>query len=242
MLFWPGAKTARFRPMKITARCHPALAPLLPSPVPAGQALPGWLGAMPSEVPADSLGGEAVRTLKHCPPIIDAMRLGVLILNPVDLTVRDGEVHWDWDPPVLTDAVISRAPVGVHVPEQAEGSPLRSDHLVLKFINYWTLRSEPGWSLLFQHPAGYPDLPFHTLSGVVDSDLFADGYVHFPARLTPGFEGVIARGTPVAQVIPVSKDTALDTGVMDADAIARNRAMQETLTKTPGVYRKHHRR
>lgn len=228
--------------MKITARCHPALKPLLPDPVPAARALPGWLSSMPAEVSADTLGGSEIRTLKHCPPLIDAMRLGVLILNPVDLTVTDGEVLWDWDPPILDDAQISRAPVGVHVPEQADGTPLRTDRMVLKFINYWTLATEPGWSLLCHHPAGYPDLPFQTLPGVVDSDLFVDGYIHFPALLRGGFEGVIPRGTPVAQIVPVQKETTLEVGTMTNAQIAQNRATQEALATQTGVYRKRYRR
>lgn len=228
--------------MKITARCHPALEPLLLPPVPADRALPDWLSTMPSVVESQSLGMESVRTLKHCPPLIDAMRLGILILNPVDLQVTEDELHWDWDPPILADAQISRAPVGVHVPEQADGTPLATDRLILKFVNFWTLSTEAGWSLLVQHPAGYPDLPFQTLSGVVDGDRFCDGYVHFPALLDPGFEGVIARGTPVAQVVPVRKETALDVGPMTDAEIAENRAVQEALASEPGVYRKRYRR
>ncbi|MEO0774790.1 MAG: hypothetical protein AAFZ04_16600, partial [Pseudomonadota bacterium] len=114
--------------------------------------------------------------------------------------------------------------------------------LILKFINFWTLATEPGWSLLFHHPVGYPDLPFQTLSGVVDTDLFADGFVHFPALLRTDFEGVIAKGAPVAQVVPVRKGAELDVGTMDAGQIAQNRAVQEALGSQPGVYRKSYRR
>lgn len=224
--------------MDIIARCHPLLEPLLPKPVLAARLLPDWLAAMPSEVEAPSLGGAAVRTLKHCPPLIDAMRLGVLILCPTDITVKNGEVSWDWDPPILPDAAISRAPVGVHVPEQATKSPYAQRELILKFVNFWTLQSSPGWSLMFLHPQGYPDLPFTTLSGVVDCDLFADGYVHFPAVLRPGFEGVIAKGTPIAQVVPVQKAVGIEVGVMQKAQIAQNRAVQEELGTTPGLYRK----
>lgn len=228
--------------MKITACCHPLLEPLLPRPVPAAHALPDWLGEMPAQVDAATLGGAAVRTLKHCPPVIDAMRLGVLILCPTDITVRGGEVSWDWDPPILTDADISRAPIGVHMTEQAEGSPYAGQQLVLKFMNFWTLETPPGWSLLFMHPQGYPDLPFITLSGVVDCDTYKDGYVHFPVLLKLGFEGVIARGTPVAQAVPVQKEMALDIAVMSPAQIADNRAVQGDLAREPGHYRKVFRR
>lgn len=228
--------------MEITARCHPLLEPLLPRPVRAAQALPDWLGEMPAQVDAATLGGAAVRTLKHCPPMIDAMRLGVLILCPTDITVRGGEVSWDWDPPILPDANISRAPIGVHVPEQAEGSPYAGQQLVVKFMNFWTLETPPGWSLLFMHPQGYPDLPFTTLGGVVDCDTYKDGYVHFPALLKPGFEGVIPKGTPVAQAVPVQKETALDITVMSPAQVADNRAVQDDLSRAPGQYRKVFRR
>lgn len=228
--------------MNITARCHPLLEPILPKPIPAGQALPQWLSTMPGEVAAPSLGGAEVRTLKHCPPIIDALRLGVLILCPTDITVKDGHVSWDWDTPILPDADISRAPVGVHVPEQASGTPMAQDDIIIKFVNYWTLQSDPGWSLMFTHPFGYTDLPFKTLSGVVDCDLFKDGYVHFPALLDPTFDGVIAQGTPIAQVVPVQKKTQLIVATMSDKQITENRAVQQGLSANRGHYRKEFRR
>ena len=225
----------------IRARCHPALAAILPKPTPARAVLPDWFRAMPSEVRADSLGGAEVRTLKHCPPLIDALSTGVMLPLAADLTVTGGEISWDWDPPILPDARITRAPVGLHVPEQATGAPFRLDiGAVVKFMNFWTLEAEPGFSLLFTHPLNREDLPFRTLSGLVDADLFRDGYVHFPALWTdPGFEGVLPAGTPVAQVFALPREgQALELGVMDADAIARNRAVQTALSEDRGVYRK----
>jgi len=230
--------------MHITARCHPALRPLLPDPKPAGQALPDWLRDMPSEVASDLLGDVPLRTLKHCAPMIDALRQGVLIFLPTDVTVAHGRLSWDWDPPALPDTAITRAPVGLHLPDQARGAPIGAapGQLVLKFINFWTLQTAPGWSLMVHHPVGYPDLPFTTLSGVVDCDLFSDGYVHFPALLRAGWEGVIRRGTPVAQITPVQRQTDLTVAEMTPDEIAANTARQEALQSEPGHYRKHHRR
>lgn len=230
--------------MKITARCHPALEPLLPRPVLAADALPDWFRAMPASVPSPALGGETVRTLKHCPPLIDALSLGLLVPLATDLTVERGEVAWDWDPPVLTDADITRAPVGVHVAEQATGAPFEDPgRLILKFTNFWTFEAPEGVSLLFTHPLNRPELPFRTLSGVVDSDLFRDGYVHFPALLQDGFEGTIPRGTPVAQIIALpGRQLSLATSAMDEEEIARNRATQRALAQETGTYRKLYRR
>ena len=226
----------------IRARCHPALEPILPKPVPAAKAIPDWFRAMPSEVAAPSLGGEAVRTLKHCPPLIDALSTGVLIPLACDLEIKNGEIRWDWTPPVLTDARITRAPVGLHVPEQATGVPFRLDiGAVVKFMNFWTLEAPEGFSLLFTHPLNREDLPFRALSGVVDCDLFKSGYVHFPALWTDaGFEGVLPKGTPVAQVMAVPRGDAqaLDLGVMSEDEIAANAEVQRALAEDRGVYRK----
>lgn len=225
--------------VEITARCHPALLGLVPPPVLAGAALPGWLRAMPGEVAADSLGGAPVRTLKHCPPLIDALGLGVLMPLACDLHVAGGEIAWDWQPPVISDALITRAPVGVHVPEQAPGLAA-PDRLFLKFVNFWALAVPPGWRILFTHPLNRPDLPFTTLSGVVDCDAFADGYVHFPAIWhDPDWTGTLPAGTPVAQAIPIPRDpAALATGAMDPAQISANRAVQEALQADRGVYRK----
>jgi hypothetical protein len=196
---------------------------------------------MPSEVDAPSLGGEAVRTLKHCPPVIDALCTGVIIPLATDLHVSDGEIAWDWDPPILEDALISRAPVGLHVPEQASGAPFRlATDAVVKFMNFWTLEVPEGWSLLFTHPLNREDLPFRSLSGVVDGDLFRDGYVHFPALWTdPSFEGTLAKGTPVAQVLAFPRGgQGLEIAEMSDHDIARNRDVQRALSEERGVYRK----
>ncbi|MCW3783308.1 hypothetical protein [Defluviimonas salinarum] len=230
--------------MKIIARCHPALEPILPTPVPAARALPHWLRTMPAEVAAPTLSGMTVRTLKHCLPFIDALSLGLMIPLATDLTVEGGEIAWDWDPPVIADAPLTRAPVGLHVPEQATGAPLPVDgQLMVKFINFWALEAPEGWDLLFTHPLNRADLPFRTLSGLVSADRFRLGYVHFPALWTdPGFEGVLPAGTPVAQVIALPcSQPGLEIATMSEAVIAESRHIQETLQAEPGHYRKSYR-
>jgi len=228
-------------PVTITARCHPALEPILPRPVPAREALPAWLREMPGEAVSEVLGGEPVRTLKHCPPLIDALSLGLLIPLPCDLRVAGGEIAWDWEPPVIPDQLFSRAPIGVHVPEQAAGAPFADPcHLVIKFLNYWTLEAPEGWQILFTHPMNRPELPFLTLSGLVDADRFTAGFVHFPAlwRL-PDWEGLLPAGTPVAQAIPVPRGTVgADVRSMNEADAAATREVQAALQAERGVYRK----
>lgn len=227
----------------MTARCHPALEPILPKPVPARSGLPDWLKAMPSEAASETLGGAGVRTVKHCPPFLDAMGAGILIPLACDLTMADGNLSWDWSPPPMPDQLMSRAPIGVHVPEQLADSPLDDGRFVVKFMNFWTLSVPEGWSILFTHPLNRDDLPFRTLSGIVDCDRFGAGLVHFPALWTdPGFRGTLPAGTPVAQAIPFQRnDVALVIEVMDEAEQAATRSVQEALQAEPGVYRKTYR-
>ena len=226
---------------RLVVECHPRLKPLLPEPKLAAKALPDWLRRMPGEAPSETLGGASVRTLKHCPPLVDAFSLGVLIPLATDLTVAGGEISWDWEPPALSDQPFSRAPIGVHAPEQATGAPLPiGDQFVIKFTNYWTFSAPKGWSVLFVHPLNRADLPFQTLSGVVQCDNFADGFVHFPALWTePDFEGVLPAGTPVAQAIAIRREELeIEIGAFDDEKAARVRMTQEALQTEPGHYRR----
>lgn len=227
-------------PITITARCHPALEPILPRPVPAARALPDWLKAMPASAVSETMSGIEVRTFKQCPPVLDALTLGVMLPLACDVEARGGELIWDWEPPHLPDHSISRAPIGMHSPEQATGAPFRRDWLFIKFTNFWTLETPPGWQILFTHPLNRPDLPFQTLSGLVDCDRFGKGYVHCPARwLDPDWEGVIPRGTPIAQAIPIPRQTvAIDARTMTPEDLAETEAVQQELMSSHGTYRK----
>ena len=228
--------------MRLTCRCLPGYEGILPEPVPARAALPDWLTAMPSTVASEVLGGAEVRTLKHCPPMIDAMTSGIVFPLATDLIVTDGELSWDWDLPRHDTARPTRSPIGLHVPEQASGAPFRlpPDQFVVKFTNFWTVEAPEGWSLLFTHPVNRADLPFRTLSGLVACDRFRDGLVHFPALWTdPDFDGVLPAGTPVAQAFPIRRETIeIVTEPMDIDHMAAHVAIQDGLQDDPGLYRK----
>jgi len=228
--------------MHISFRCLPELHDLLPRPVPGSQGLPGWVRDMPASVAVEGFGGETVRTVKHCPPFLDAMRSGFLMPLVADVVVRGGEFSWDWDVPVLPGGV-TRAPLSFHLSEQAAGSPLQNEQQVfLKFNNFWSIGLPEGFSLMVCHPFNREELPFRTLSGLVDADRYP-GLIQFPARwLDPAFEGVLTRGTPVAQCIPVRRDAlTLDCGALDEAGLQAFVEVNQALSAEPGTYRKRYR-
>lgn len=232
--------------MRIRLSCLPGYAEHLPQPRLARGSLPDWLRTMPAEEPAVLLGGASVRTVKQCPPFIDAMQTGILFPLAADVTVSGGELAWDWNLPPHSEARPTRAPIGVHLPEQAAGIPggTGAGQFVVKFTNFWTVALPEGWSMLFTHPVNRLDLPFRTLTGLVDCDGWRDGQVHFPALWTDsGFAGVLPAGTPVAQGIPVPREMLeLEIGEMTDRDLTAHLRVQDALQADPGTYRKRYRR
>ena len=230
--------------MKITLTCLPGYEDRLPRPSLAATGLPGWLKALPAQRESAVLEGAPVRTVKQCPPFLDAMRTGILFPLAADVAIRDGTFEWDWDLPMHPVARSTRSPVGFHVPEQAGGMPgVDPQAFAVKFNNFWTVGLPDGWSMLFTHPLNRLDLPFRTLSGIVDCDQWHDGFVHFPALWTdPDFSGVLPAGTPVAQGFPVRRDPLqLEFAAMDETALTRHVEIQDGLQAEPGLYRKAYR-
>lgn len=226
--------------MRVVFRCDPALRDLLPRPVMARAALPDWLRTMQRTARSD-MHPEPVRTVKQCPPFVDAMAHGFVIPLPCDIVARAGTLAWSWDIPSPAAAHHPRAPVSFHAPAQMEGTPFeRPEQVIVKFNSFWTIELEPGWSLFATHPVNRADLPFRLLSGLVDCDRFHDVGLLFPAVwIDPGFDGVLARGTPVAQCFPVPR-RKLELAYETIDPAAYD-ALASQLLGGPGVYRKSHR-
>ena len=226
--------------MRMIFRCDPALSDHLPRPVAARGSLPDWLRAMPAKAHSD-IHGRDIRTVKQCPPFVDAMAHGVMILLPCDVTVERGAFSWDWNVPEPWTPGHPRAPLSFHVPAQLADTPFAgAGQAAIKFNSFWTIELEPGWSLFATHPVNRGELPFRLVTGLVDADRFHDGGINFPAIWTePEFCGVLPKGTPVAQVFAVPRaapELVFET-FDDAHRSAYASVVAEVLA-TPGVYRK----
>src|SRR5512140_2262158 len=224
----------------LTFRCPKELEGLLPQPIPAGQGLPDWLKAMPATAFSALVGGED-DTVKRCPPFIDAMTTGFLIPLICDLKVENGEFTWDNDLPAGGAVSVPRSPIGIHDAGQVTGTPLfDADRFLIKFHNLWTIEAPEGYALLFTHPVNRFDLPFTTLTGLVDCDRYHDAWINFPAHWHDGaFSGVLPKGTPVAQCFPVKREAwAVRTAAFTEEEAQRTQDLLSDIRREKGVYRR----
>ena len=192
----------------LTFRCPPELEPILPKPMPAILGLPDWFKTMPAAAFSAAASRASSSTVKKCPPFIDAMTFGFLLPLACDLRVEDGTFSWDGSPPPARSRATRARRSIFTTTVQVAGTPyFADDRFIIKFNNFWTIESPPGYSLLITHPINRDDLPFTTLTGLVDADLYRDNFINFPAWWRDEtFEGVLPKGTPVAQCIPVKRD------------------------------------
>lgn len=227
--------------MTLKFRCPAELHGKIPPPFPAAQGVPDWLKKMPPQA-FSAVNLRDDDTIKRCPPVIDAMTNGFLIPLVCDLRIENGEMIWDNELPPGGVLDFPRSPVGFHDASQVIGSPLfEADRFIIKFHNLWTIEAPEGYSVLFTHPVNRFDLPFTTLTGLVDCDRFSDGWVHFPAHWHDmNFTGVLPKGTPFVQCVPVKRDRwVADIAPLTAEETQRVHDLTKTISREPGHYRRH---
>ena len=138
-------------------------------------------------------------TIKKCIPFLDAFSAGYMFTLPCDVKFDESTGIFGWN--------IDIQPVTMHDPRQIEGVNLSSEYLksAYKWMNFNSMQTPRGWSCLITHPLNRLDLPFTTLSAVVDTDKHTQA-INFPFVMKSGFNGIIPAGTPVAQIIPFKRN------------------------------------
>ena len=161
-------------------------------PSPAVKSIPDWFK-----------GIEAVRnndlTIKRCIPVLDAFTTGYLFKTSVDY-------YYDKEYERFVDNGVSKA-ITMHPQVQIEGMEI-DDSLSpkpYKWINNFYMKTPKGYSTIFTHPLNRTDLPFYSLTGVVDTDSHPL-VVQFPFLIKKDFNGMIPAGTPIIQAIPFKRD------------------------------------
>jgi hypothetical protein len=142
--------------------------------------------------------GSAAGT-KLCMPFFDTLAAGYMYKLDYDVHVdldKDGFPTITWD----GEAMIIDKRNMIDVPVPTAHHPL---HFGWK-VN-WYCETPPGYSMLITHPMNRHDLPFTTLSGIIDTDKW-----HTPVFtaffLKRNFIGTIPKGTPIFQMVPIKRD------------------------------------
>ena len=236
--------------MKIKFRCPPELAGRLPKPYPAKRGLPDWLKGMPMSATALELEKD-LPTVKQCPPFLDAMAFGFIMPLAADLRVENEIFDWEWGDEAIDGRIpasdlgwYSRSPISYHHNSQLTGTPLSDGkHAAIKFLSFWTIELPAGYSLLAMHPINRHDLPFRSLTGLVDCDRFTDDFVHFPALwIDHDFQGVLEKGTPVAQCVPVKREKlALQFDELVGESANRFVELRSEAKLDPHIYKNRYR-
>ncbi|WP_128892076.1 hypothetical protein [Erythrobacter sp. HKB08] len=213
--------------------CDPELDGLIPTPEKAIRFAPDWFKRLPHELGIPDEHGMPGMTAKACMPMTDAFSLGFIIPLPCDVLLRIPQdrmaIEMGWQPDFPFQ------PVSHHLPSQIGGpEPPFEAVMPLKFMNPWRIKVPDGYSVLFTHPLARLDLPFQCFSGFVDCDRF-DTTVNFPFVWTgPVGDHVLPKGTPIAQVIPIRRDTLVK------DSEARVSSEAELAEQAEAQQRKYH--
>lgn len=141
-------------------------------------------------------------SLKRCMPFIDSLTTGYMVTLPFDLYVK-----YNSGMPMVRAKEEKYSPK--IRPNVGNPSLVPTGFAPYEFI--WNMHVSfevpKGYSMLLTHPLNRNDLPFLTVSGIIDGGftVYHDG--NFPFYVKQGFEGLIPQGTPIAQIIPFRQES-----------------------------------
>lgn len=159
-------------------------------PQPASRFVPEWFRKLPGVI-------NGMETIKKCVPFLDTLTSGYVISLASDV-YYDGQNF---------QQVSKIEQVTTHHRDQLQtlGIPVEYNEQPYKWINFFVTKTPKGYSTMFTHPINRIDLPFFSLTGIVETDNFPIP-VNFPFFMKKDFIGVIPAGTPIIQAIPIKRD------------------------------------
>ena len=174
-------------------------------PVPAKKHIPEWYKKMPLYTDGKTvLKTQSIeeQTYKRCVPFLDSLTTGYIAELWCDLVVTKKDnaqqisFRTEGNPPVKIRDISGT----ITLPVPVKHSPVR----YIWSVPY-CIKTPKNYSSLIVQPLNRNDLPFTTLSAIVDTDevMYAGG---IPFFLHEDFEGVIEKGTPIFQIIPFRRE------------------------------------
>lgn len=212
----------------------------LPVPIPANKALPEWwskaerwTGEEPTPKIRDYGANHGV---KKCLSFMDSLTSGYFLTTWTDIQIEvspnnaaESNLHW----------LVQPDPLKVRPLNQGATLPRPAGHgqTPYAWIGQWGIQVPKGYSVLITHPFNRFELPFTTMTGIVDSDVyFSAGNIPFFVK--SGWEGILPAGTPIAQVIPFKRDEWESTIGTDEDTNKLIQQSFDTRRLLSGLYAK----
>ena len=218
---------------KIKFFCDPECKDVIPEPYPARKLMPDWYKKLPNftDSPDEKFD---FKTLKRCPPFLDAMSTGWIIPLAADVqfNIQDNGAGLTWD------SEFYRPMVENHTLSQISTHP-NHPMVPIKILNHWIIETPPGWSCLFVPPLNRPDKNLDLMSGIVETDKYFE-YINFPGflKLLNG-KITLEAGYPLMQVIPYKRNFTKDAEIKSLNK--KNQARLDMIRKRrsshPSLYR-----
>jgi hypothetical protein len=165
------------------------------SPIPAVKSLPDWYKK------AKKYQEGKVSSFKNCVPFFEAISSGYVFLLPCDVKFyqKDGEPFVELPQGYEPLVTKRRAMKEFHTPDGYYD-------VHFAWLPNWGVKAPIGYNVLYLTPLNNYALPFINTSGIINSDkVNQPGSV--PFFLRNGFEGVIPKGTPYIQIIPIKRES-----------------------------------
>ena len=185
---------------------------LVHSPVPAYKAIPDWWKRIPAFARGNSPtylpDGSVDSTVKMCVPFADTLRFGYLQLTWMDIHIESDETgRFRYSYPGTPDIFKVRESRSLDTKTTVVIN--NNSYLDTEFAwrTQWVPKLPKGYSALITHPFNREELPFVTMTGIVDADKYHhDLEGEHPFLVKKGFVGTIPAGTPMYQIIPFKRD------------------------------------
>jgi hypothetical protein len=178
---------------------------LVPSPKPSKKYIPESYKKIQTDKPKKIFfeGSKLTsNTIKQCMPFLDSLTNGYIQETWTDIYIEKQDEKtckyiWSSNPEIMTNRnFINREIQEYFYPTE------------FTWRQPWKIKTPNRFSCLIVHPLNRDDLPFFTLSGIVDSDkYFHSSFGNIPFYIKKNFEGLIPAGTPMYQIIPIKRET-----------------------------------
>jgi hypothetical protein len=185
---------------------------LIQKPLSAKKYIPDWFKSIKpvdKNKPLFKENGMQINTnVKMCMPFLDTFTTGYIQETWSDLyiDVRDND-----EGNLIVEVSFPVGPEMVSYRHKTTQVAITEEYIPIEFtwLQHWVPVLPDGYSMLYTHPLNRLDLPFTSLSGIVDHDLYNHELSGaYPFFLKKEFNRtIIPAGTPMFQMIPIKRES-----------------------------------